>query len=366
MNLQNRSWKFYLGWSTLAVLLAIIVIVHIYLNAWLLSYVNRTLNNIPHYQGSVYSIDLDLYRGAYRINDLKLYKKEGNIPTPFIAIDAVDLSLQWSALIHGRIVSSIDLEKPVLNFAVNKGAAQTGTEADWNKPIKALMPIDINHVIFRDGELAYKDFASTPNVDIFIHHMSGEVRNLRNVVDKEHPMPSTLVVKGDSIGEGNLVLKGRLNILKEIPDMDIYTQLENVHMQALNSYSNAYAALDFKGGTVNVYSEFIIKDNQVSGYVKPIAKNISLVDLSKEANPVKVAWESVVSTIVTIFTNQRNDQFATRIDLSGSLSKINTNTWSAVAGIIKNAFLSAVKKGFDVDNADDSKTLPAPPDVEKQ
>lgn len=179
-------------------------------------------------------------------------------------------------------------------------------------------------------------------------------------------MPSTLVVKGDSIGEGNLVLKGRLNILKEIPDMDIYTQLENVHMQALNSYSNAYAALDFKGGTVNVYSEFIIKDNQVSGYVKPIAKNISLVDLSKEANPVKVAWESVVSTIVTIFTNQRNDQFATRIDLSGSLSKINTNTWSAVAGIIKNAFLSAVKKGFDVDNADDSKTLPAPPDVEKQ
>jgi hypothetical protein len=343
--------KHYIFSGFLILLLIGLLIARLYLSAWLLNYVNETLNNIEGYQGSVESIDVDLYRGAYRIHRLKIYKTAGHIPTPFLDIDTVDLSVQWRALFHGRIVSDIDLYKPIINFAVNKTGkvTQTGEGTNWTKPIKALAPFDINHVIFKEGKLTYQDFSTTPKVDIYIHHMQGEVSNLRNVEDASKPLPSTLVLSGDSIGNGQLKMKGKLNILKKVPDMELATSMENISLPALNNYSNAYVAIDIKEGSLSVYSELKVINDHVSGYIKPIATNISLIDIHRSANPIKLAWESVVSAVVILFTNHHHDQFATKIELEGNLDNINTNAWSAIGGILENAFIGALKKGIEHD-----------------
>jgi hypothetical protein len=328
------------------------------LDVWLLRYVNQSLNNIEGYKGSVECIGIDLYRGAYRINNLKITKKNGNIPVPFIDIDQADLSIQWAALIHGRIVSNADLYKPIINFAVGKSgtATQMGTAVDWTKPIKDLMPIDVNYVTFKEGTLTYRDYSTKPKVNIFIHNMSGEIKNLRNVVDASEPLPSHFTLQGNSIGGGGMKIEGKMNILKTVPDVDLNTKLENVNLHALSDFSNAYAAVDIKAGNLSVYSRLIIKDDQVSGYIKPIATHLSLIDLHKDANPIKLAWQSVVAVVVQVFTNLPKDQFATKIELKGNLDNINTDTWSAVGGIIRNAFISSLKKGLDPD----TKTIKSP------
>ena len=292
----------YFRWYYLIILLVILLIIaRIYLSTWVLNHVNNSLNNIKGYKGSVESIDLHLYRGAYKIHNLKIYKDSGKIPVPFVDVAEADLAIEWGALIHGRVVSNIDLQKPVLNFAVSLGDKQTGKGVDWTKPIKDLMPIDINKVTFTDGSITYQDFAANPKVNVYVHQMSGNVQNLRNVVDKSQPLPSTLKINGNSIGGGKLNMQGRMNILKEIPDMDLKTELENVDLRALNDYSNAYAKVDIKKGNLSLYSELIIKDKQVTGYIKPIVTDLSLIDLQKSSNPVKLAWETVVSTVVTVF-----------------------------------------------------------------
>lgn len=333
-------------------LLAVILIcARLYLGVWLLDYVNRVLNNIEGYEGSIEAIDIDLYRGAYRIHELQLYKKAGKIPTPFIDIETIDLSIQWGALLHGRIVSDVEMAKPVINFAVNPAGTvkQTGAEIDWTKPIKDLMPIDINLVTFSGGKITYQDFSTNPKVNIYINNMDGEMRNLRNVVDAGEPLPSSIYVHGDSIGGGNANIKGRMNILTPTPNMDLDIKLEHVNLPALSNYSDAYAAIDIKTGNLNVYSELIVKDNHVSGYVKPIATNVSLIDLRKPTNPIKLAWEVVVAAVVEIFTNHSKDQFATKVPLEGNLDNIDTDRWSAVMGIIRNAFIEAFKNGLDRD-----------------
>lgn len=347
--MKHRGWV--ISGSIVLLLLAILIAARLYLNVWTLNYVNRVLANIEGYEGSVEAIDIDLYRGAYRLHQLKVNKKTGRIPTPFIDIDTVDLSVQWGALFHGRIVSDVDLDKPVLNFAVNRSgtAEQTGAGVDWSRPIKDLMPIDINLVTFTNGKITYQDFSTTPKVNVYIHHMSGEARNLRNVVDTNESLPSTLIVHGDSIGGGKADIKGRLNILKPIPDMDLNIKLEHVNLVALSDYSHAYAGVDINKGNLNIYSEFIVKNNRVSGYIKPIATQVSLIDLRKVDNPLQLAWEMLVAVVVEIFTNQPKDQFATKIPLEGRLDNVNTDTWTTIAGIIRNAFIQSFKNGLDND-----------------
>lgn len=340
--------KRYIAAVIIVVLVVALIAARLYLDVWLLNYVNRTLSNIPGYQGSVERIHISLYRGAYQIDALKIDKKAGNIPTPFVAIEQADLSLQWGALLRGRVVSDIHLTKPILNFAKNKSgtATQTGEGVDWTKPIKDLMPIDINVVTFKQGKITYQDFSASPKVDVYIKDMHGEVRNLRNVEDKGR-LPSDIQVSGGSIGGGKLNLKGKMNILKAVPDMDLDAKLEGINLKELSNYSSAYGGFDIQKGKLSVYSEFIVKDNKVSGYVKPIATDIHIIKLSKASNPIQAVWQVVVATVVEIFTNQPNDQFATRVPLEGKLDKISTDTWATIGGILRNAFIESMKRGVE-------------------
>ena len=350
MTLTRRK-RYIIGGAVLVIVGGLIG-ARLYLDVWALRYVNNVLANIKGYEGSVEDIDIDLYRGAYRIYELKVFKKTGNIPTPFIAIEQSDISIQWGALFHGRIVSDIDLVKPVITFAVNKSGTteQTGAEVDWTKPIKDLAPIDINLVTFRQGKLSYQDFSATPKVNVYITEMRGQARNLRNVEKEGEALPSDIVVKGKSIGGGDLDIQGKMNILRPVPDMALKAKLVKVNLPALSDYSNAYAAIDIKGGRLDVYSEFNVKNNQVSGYVKPIATKVSLIDLRKPTNPLKLAWELLAMVVVELFTNQPRDQFATKVELQGELGNVDTNIWSTVSGIVRNAFFEAVKRGFDNDD----------------
>ena len=362
---HRKHRKCYIWMAIVGVLVVVIVAARLYLNTWLLDYVNRVLNSVDGYQGSVASIDIDLYRGAYRLNELKVFKRTGKIPVPFIAADGVDLSIQWRALLLGRVVSDVDLESPILNFAKSQsGATQTGQGVDWTKPIKDLMPIDINLVTFRSGKLSYQDFSEEPKVNMYINDMHGEIRNLRNVEDANESLPSSVSVAGTSIGKGNLNMAGRMNILKPVPDMDLDIKLEKVHLPELSNYTKAYAAFDIEKGNLDLYSEIKVKNNQVSGYIKPIATDISLID-QRKTNPVKLVWESIMTVVIEVFTNQPRDQFATRIPLEGNLDNIKTDMWSAVGGIIRNAWVEAFRHGWDNEaapkmNEKKKDTQPAP------
>ncbi len=337
---KRHIWR-RIGVGFIVLAVALLIAARAYLPIWVTDYVNKTLANIPGYTGSIRDVDIHLYRGAYTIYDLKLFKKDKGIPVPFLDFKSSDLSVQWGALLRGELVGDVTLYSPTINFATSKSGAtsQTGVETDWTKPIKELMPLDINFVEIRNGKIAYKDFSTTPEVDLSIYDLSARVTNLRNVEDKNAALPSTLTATGTSIGKGKLRMDGKLNILRPVPDMDIKPKLESVNLPSMNSYARAFAGIDFNTGNLNIYSDLSIKNGQVSGFVKPLATEIDQIDHTDD--PISDLWESVVSDVMEIFTNQSKDQFATQVQLEGNLSDPQTNFWSTLTGIFRNAFVRA-------------------------
>lgn len=330
------------GMAILFSLLIIIIFARAYLPIYLRDYANNVLNNIEGYRGSVADVDLALYRGAYVIHGLKIHKIDEGIPTPFIEFTRTDLSLQWGALFRGEIVGDVTLDRPVITFAKSSNGAtkQDGTDTDWTVPIKALMPLDINFVEIHNGKIAWQDFSTSPNVDLYIDDMYAKATNLRNVADDSGALPSDLIVRGTSLGDGQLHLDGKLNILKQIPDFNLDAKLESVNLTAMNNYARPFAGIDFESGRLDVYSELIVQDGAISGYVKPLATNISIVDKQPD-DPIAFIWESLVSGVVELFSNQSKDQFATQVELSGRIDDPNTNVWTTLGGIMRNAFGNA-------------------------
>src|SRR6185503_1507625 len=93
-----------------------LIIFRLFLPVIVKNYVNKVLNRIPGYHGWVDDIDISLYRGAYVINGLHLYKN-GN-KKPMLDFPKTDISIEWRALFHGKIVSEIKAYQPVFNYYI--------------------------------------------------------------------------------------------------------------------------------------------------------------------------------------------------------------------------------------------------------
>lgn len=347
MYLGEGRWR----WIVWPLLLGVIALLaaRLYLPTYLKDYVNTALNSQEGYRGSVKDIDVALLRGAYVIKGLELFKIDKGIPVPFVAIAATDISVEWKALLQRTIVAELVLNRPVINFATsaNGTTSQTGTEHNWNPLIDSLVPIEINRVLIRDGRIAYRDFSAKPPTHIYISGIEGEVTNLRNVNDEQVALPSQIRFTGTSIGGGALTVKGKLNTLTTYLDMDIDTTLENAKLEGFNSFTNACCSLEFRKGTMDLYSELAVKDNQVTGYLKPLIKDLSVDRVTEENNPLEILWATAASVLFEVFENQPRDQFATKVPLRGDLNEVDTSLWPALGAIVRNAFIEAFRKGTD-------------------
>ena len=334
----------------LLVFVGLLIIVRLMLPFFVVKYVNKVLSEIEGYQGSITDVDLHLYRGAYVIDSLVIEKIEGNQPVPFFSTKRIDLSVHWNAIFNGSIAGEVILEQPIINFVSggDSAEAQYGEDVDWTKPIKELMPLQINLFTVNNGELHFQDFSAKPPVDVYLNDLQVETTNLSNAKNISDTLPSHLKLTAKSIGGGDLLLTGDMNILKEIPDFDLDLKFENVDLTALNDFLEAYAKVDAEQGIFHLYAEILLLNGQFEGYVKPLLVDLKIIDLSDDnKSALMKIWEVVVGFVLEIFQNQPNDQFATKVPISGDLNDTETGILPALWNILSNAFVQAFDKDTD-------------------
>jgi hypothetical protein len=344
---KRRRW----GWWVAGSLVVLIIAARLSLPYFVTRYVNRVLAEIPGYAGSIYDVDIRLFRGAYVIDSLKLFKLDGNKRIPFVDIPVSDLSIEWGALFEGSVVGEAVFRDPVLNFiGGNKGDTtenQTGEDVDWTEPIKKLTPFQVNRMEVQNGTIMFYDLTTKPKVDISLNELHLLATNLNNASRQSERLPSTVTLTGTSIGGGHLKLDMQMNVLKKIPDVDLNMSFENVDMKALNDFFRAYAKVDVSSGAFNLYSEIAIDSGIVTGYVKPIAKNIKILDIKEDKNPVNLLWESIVAGVKDVFKNQKENQLATRVPIVGDLNDPDVAVWPTVWNVFSNAFVKAFELNTD-------------------
>ncbi|MEO9871979.1 DUF748 domain-containing protein [Ekhidna sp.] len=327
-----------------------LILVRISLPYFLTRYVNQVLNDLPGYSGSIKDVDLQLYKGAYAIDSLQIFKSDSSVHVPLFSSHRIELSLQWNALLDGAIVGEVDLIKSTLTMvgAENTNETQYGEDVDWTVPLKKLIPLQINKLAVSDSRIFFKNFQSEPQINLYMQSVNIEATNLSNTDSEEKLLPSKIKGSAVSIGNGRLSLSGDLNVLKQTPDMDIELKFEDVQLKDLNDFLKAYAKIDAEEGTFNLYSEIVVNDGQLEGYVKPIVRDIKLVDFQKDKEqPLELIWESFAGLIIEIFENQKKNQFATKVPLTGSVENPNSKVIPTVLNIFSNAFIEAFKKNTD-------------------
>jgi len=329
-------------------IVAVLVILRLLLPFIVKSNINSVLSDIPGYFGAVDNIDISLIRGAYVIHDLYLNKVDAGSEVPYIKLKKADISIEWKALLKGEIVSEIIMTEPTFIYVFED--QQTEDEAefdDWTKALTELVPIDINHLEIINGKAAFVEVTAEPTIDLNLRNVNLTADNLRNIILKERNLPSSVQGTAVSIGNGEVKLEGRMNLVKQIPDMDVSFSLENADVAALNDFTKYYAGIDFANGNFNLYSEIAIADGFLKGYIKPLLKDSKLIE--KEDKFFEKLWEGFVGLFKFILKNQKTDTLATKIPIEGDLNEVKTKVWPAIFNVFKNGWITGFKGIVDND-----------------
>ena len=311
------------------------------------AYVNQTLDRNPLYTGTIGEVDIHLWRGAYSIQDVRISKIAGHVPVPFFAAKRIDFAIQWNALFYGKIVGRVLMEQPEINFvdAPTEGEGQTGVEGPWLRTIQELSPFQINSAVAKNGSIHFRAYQAAEAVDVYLSRVEASVDNLTNIRDETSPLVSTIQATALAMDQAKFEYKMTLDPFSYRPTFHLATRLLGLDVTKINAFAITYGKFDFEQGWFDLILEADAKEGQLTGYVKPLFRDLKVFDLTediKEDNVLQFFWQALVGAATSLFKNQSSDQFGTLIPFRGDLSGATTmDILATVGNILRNAFIRA-------------------------
>jgi len=339
----------------LASLVVLLVALHVALPYLVRDYLNDKLADMGEYRGQVTDVDLAWWRGAYQINGLKIVKTSGKVPVPFLEAPLIDLSVSWHSLIYDKaVVAKVAFARPVLNFVDggNKQASQTGQGTDWRQQLDKLLPITLNEVHVEDGTLTFRNFNSKPRVDLKATQLNADIRNLTNVRDekgrRDASFDGTALIAGDAKVES----RATFDPFSDFDDFEFRLRATGIELRRLNDFASAYGKFDFNAGHGDVVIEAQAENGRLNGYIKPLLRDVDVFDWQQDVEEkdkgfFRSVWEAVVGATETVLKNQPKNQFATRVELSGSVHQQNISGFEAFLQILRNGFIEAFNARYE-------------------
>ena len=332
---------------TLLVLASLGVIGRAMLPGLVQDYVNRTLDRNPNYMGTIGEVQIHLWRGAYSIHDIRINKKTGNVPVPFFAARRMDFAVQWNALIHRRIVGRLLAEGAEMNFVDGgtESESQTGAGAPWLQMIRDLFPFKINSAVVENGSIHFRTYKKETPVDVYLTQLRATIENLSNISDETNPLAATVHATAVVMDQAKFEYTMTLDPFSYRPTFHMAMRLIGLDVTKLNDLALAYGKFDFKRGWFDLVIETDAKEGQLSGYVKPLFRDLKVFSVTedlKDKNVLEYFWQALVGAATSVFKNYSRDQFGTRIPFRGDVSQTTTvDLLATIGNVLRNAFIRA-------------------------
>ena len=184
----------------------------------LTSYMQRAMNQqLNGYTASIRRAHFNPFNLSMNLWDVGLVQDAH--PEPAIArLPHIWADLEWTALIHGRIVAKFEFVEPVLYLDRNHVEAETRDptpikERGWQEALEAIYPFKMDLFRVRNGTITYVEKGGTRPIPLTAVNI--EARNIRNVRSHDREYPSGVHADATVFERGRAVLDGRADFLAE-------------------------------------------------------------------------------------------------------------------------------------------------------
>jgi hypothetical protein len=246
------------------------------------------------------------------------------------------------------------MQEPELNIVAgsDQNQSQTGSGGPWLEMISDLFPFKINSAVIQDGSAHFRVYRSQKPVDVYLSHLNATIDDLGNIRDQTDPLVATVHATAMMMDQAKLDFKMTLDPSSYRPTFHLAARLLGLDVTKLNDLALIYGKFDFKRGWIDLVLEADAKEGQLSGYVKPLFRNLRVFSLAhdlQEDTVFQFFWQALVGGTTTVFKNFSSDQFGTLIPFTGDVSGTTTTDILATIGnVLRNAFVRAYLPQLEV------------------
>ena len=322
-------------------------------------YINRGLSGLPDYTGRVEWVRVHPLTASIDIYDLRLDKKGNDIPVHFFYSPRWNVSLQWSQIFKGVTRASVKIFDPRVNLVAGPSSdqSQIGISGVWVDAIKALIPWRVNQLRIYDGDIHFLDFHADPLVDLELNKLEFDAENMSNSQRLKVPLPATVKITARPLLTGTFEMDMAINFDEQYATFSQTFQMQHVPAVGANSALQKYLKVRVKSGEIGLYSELTGDKGVYHGYVKPFFKDLVFEPKPADEGNLGAVWSGVLNTVKGLFENDKK-VIATQTEISGRVDQPQIDTLSAIGGVLWNAYIEALRPGFDPTHAP-----PAPTDT---
>jgi hypothetical protein len=190
--------------------------------------------------------------------DLRFLQLAHTEPPVFHA-PRLDASVEWKALLHGRLVANFVLVQPAVyaNLQQLRSEAADPTPVSdhgWQEAFEAIYPLKINEVRVVDGRVTYVD--EGPFAPLEISQINVMAQNIRNIRSKDRTYPSDVHADAVVFQNGRMTLDGHADFLATpVPGLQGDVKLDGIPLDYLKPVLH-HGSVTIEGGTLAATGAF--------------------------------------------------------------------------------------------------------------
>jgi hypothetical protein len=305
-------------------------------------YINRGLADLPDYTGRVESVRIHPLTASLDIYDVHLDKRTGEIPVHFFYSPRWNISLQWSQISRGVKRASVTIFNPQINLIAGPDPVQNQIFIGkvWLEAIKNLIPWRVNQVTIHQGDIHYLELSQ---VEVAADNMS-------NSKGLKIPLPATVKITARPLLTGTFEMNLAVNFDEQFATFTQNFRMEHVPAVGANSVLQKHLKVRVKSGEIGIYSELTSDKGIYHGYVKSFFYHLEFEPKPSDEGSPGVIWSGVLNTVKGLFESDKQ-VIATQSELSGRVDQLQVDSTSVIMGILSNAYIQALRTGFDPTHA---------------
>jgi hypothetical protein len=336
-------------WPWLALTL-VLVVIRLLLPIWVHHYLDRRIERMGLYHGSMSDIDLHIWRGSYTIRNLRIDKIGAPANEPFLQAPRTEIAVSYGDLLHGHLRGQVHFYGAIVNLIDGKSESerQLGKGVNWSNELNILIPAEMDEIGVHNGTVTFRNFVSSPRVDLSMSDVNGTVTNLSAAQSQSGTRQATLHATATILGDAPLEIHATFDPANHLGDFHYHIRVTHVQLVRANALARAYTGLDFAAGTGDFTMELNARNGQLDGYAEPVFKDLKLFSWKKDVQeeqkgPIKLLYEAAAQGVVSLLKSPSNDELVTKVPISGHIGDSKFGEPQAIFGVLGNAFAQAYK-----------------------
>lgn len=242
--------------------------------------INYTLRNkIEDYTGHAKDLDLALIRGAAKLSNLHLERRDK--PETFtVNVETIKFNLSWQDLWNKKAIAEVHIDNVDVMLTELPPDKSPKPEDMTFKKLRNILAgsewsSELNKFELRNSSVNF--VVPKAKAPLSVSNINVDVYNLHFSPDKEWQL-SDFAMRGLLQGQGEIKINGKLQPLALPPMADVNFSLVDFDLKTLNGLLLKVLPLDITRGKLSAYAEGASEKGYSNGYVKVFFDEIDVVE----------------------------------------------------------------------------------------